>query len=299
MVPQPLMGYRFPETTRDDLLARGRIIFSDNPENLIQLKVYLREYREKMPSVIEIDGRRGANELRSIFPDRKQPFKNPKTYTLIEWLLSFSTKPDSLILDSFAGSGTTAHAVLSLNSKDGGKRQFLLVEGENYADDLTAERVRRVAAGVDGAMTEPLKSGLGGDFTYCTLGVPIELDSILAGGDLPNVAAMASLLWHTATAMPLAPDAVQPVGKIAEGLSRLGSHGARTYWLLYRPDLAWLKSGSAALSLTMARAIAATAPGNHLIFAPAKFVSRELLARERIDVDYAPLPFALYRLETA
>lgn len=55
----------------------------------------------------------------------------------------------------------------------------------------------------------------------------------------------------------------------------------------------------AALSLSKARAIAATAPGNHLVFAPAKFVSRELLARERIAVEYAPLPFALYRLETA
>jgi adenine-specific DNA-methyltransferase len=82
-------------------------------------------------------------------------------------------------------------------------------------------------------------------------------------------------------------------------VARLGEFAGRTYWLFYRPDLDWLKSAESALSLTKARAIAATAQGNHLVFAPAKFVSRELLIRERIDVDYAPLPFALYRLETA
>ena len=76
-------------------------------------------------------------------------------------------------------------------------------------------------------------------------------------------------------------------------------HAGRTFWLIYRPDLDWLKSSAAALSLAHARAIAGAADGSHLVFAAGKFVSRELLAAERLPVEYAPLPFALYRLEAA
>ena len=80
----------------------------------------------------------------------------------------FSNK-DAIILDSFAGSGTTAHAVLALNKEDSGNRKFILVECEEYADNVTAERVRRVIKGVPGAKDAALKEGLGGSFTYCTL----------------------------------------------------------------------------------------------------------------------------------
>lgn len=148
----------------------------------------------------------------------------------------------------------------------------------------------------DVAETAP---GLGGEFTYCTLGLPIEMDAILSGAALPVREALAGLLRHTATAQPFAPATMTDAPEIGEGVARLGAFSGRTFWLIYRDDLEWLKSGEAALSLSKARAISQTAAGNHLVFAPAKFVSRELLARERLDVDYAPLPFALYRLETA
>ena len=69
-------------------------------------------------------------------------------------------------LDSFAGSGTTAHAVLAQNREDGGNRRFILVECEGYADSITAERVRRVIKGVPGAKDDALKAGLGGTFSY-------------------------------------------------------------------------------------------------------------------------------------
>ncbi|WP_439533227.1 site-specific DNA-methyltransferase [Polymorphobacter sp.] len=289
-VPQPLMGYRFPEETRDKLLEQGRIIFSESEDQLIRLKLPLSEYSEKMPSVVEIDGRRGANELRSLFPERKQAFKNPKTYTLIEWLLAYVANDTALVVDSFAGSGTTAHAVLELNRRDGGNRRFILAEGEDYADELTAERVRRVI-NQRGADNER--------FTYCTLGAPIEMDKILSGDTLPALEAMAGLLWHTATAKTLEPGSITAAPEIGEGVVKLGVHAERTYWLIYKSDGEWLRSTEAALSLAKARAIAATSAGNHLVFAPARFVSRELLVKERLNVDYAPLPFALYRLETA
>jgi adenine-specific DNA-methyltransferase len=74
-------------------------------------------------------------------------FITPKPVKLIERVLQIFSEPDSIILDSFAGSGTTAHAVLAANQKDGGNRRFILVESEHYADTLTAERVRRVING--------------------------------------------------------------------------------------------------------------------------------------------------------
>ena len=89
-------------------------------------------------------------------------------------IIRLSTDKDSIILDSFTGSGTAAHAVLALNKEDGGNRKFILVECEDYADKITAERVRRVIKGVPNAKDETLKNGLGDSFTYCTLGDEIS-----------------------------------------------------------------------------------------------------------------------------
>lgn len=247
----------------------------------------------------------GTAELREIF-DGESAIPYPKPTKLIETLLASVAQEwhdEFVVLDSFAGSGSTGHAVLAASDALPGKRKFILIEQESYADGLTAERIRRVIEGVPTAKSAKLREGLGGEFTFCTLGDPVEMDAVLSGESLPTLEAIAGLLWHTATATPQEPGSIAPAANAgvdgADGLHRLGEHGGRTYWLAYKPDLDWLKSGAAALSLTMARAIAASAPGNHLVFAPAKFVSRELLAREKLDVDYAPLPFALYRLETA
>lgn len=291
-VPQPLMGYRFPEDTRDELLAQDRIIFSDDPDQLIRLKTYLKDYKEKMPDIIEIDGRRGANELKKIFPESKQAFKNPKTYTLIEWLLSFTAGPDAIILDSFAGSGTTAHAVMKMNQRDGGSRRFILVECEDYADELTAERVRRLTRGVPGAKDDEYKTGLGGSFTYCSLGDPVELDKVLNGETLPPYAGLGAALFHMATNHALDP------APMREDDFYLGSTGSQHVWLIYKPDLEWLKSPESALTLARAKAFAATDPGKrHLVFAPARFVSQKMLAEQNIPVEFVPLPFALYRID--
>lgn len=126
---QPLMGYRFPEETMKNLLDKGRILFGRNEGKIIELKLYAKEYEDKLPSVITLDGRIGAYELRELFPETKKPFENPKPSRLIEQHLSFSVEPDDIVLDSFAGSGTTAHALLSLNRQNVGKRHFILICG--------------------------------------------------------------------------------------------------------------------------------------------------------------------------
>ena len=87
---------------------------------------------------------------------------------MIEYIINFLCSPDDIILDSFAGSGTTAHAVLNLNKKDGGNRKFILVEMEDYAEDITAERVRRVMRGYGEGKNAV--AGTGGAFDYYELG---------------------------------------------------------------------------------------------------------------------------------
>ena len=165
---EPLMGYRFPYETMEKLLAEGKILFGADETKLIELKLYVSEYKSKLASIIELDSRIGTNEIKSIFPEDKRPFDYPKPSVFIEDLLGFATDSESLILDSFAGSGTTAHAVLKLNAEDGGNRRFILCEMMDYAESITAERVRRVMEGY-GEGNKKVE-GLGGSFDFYELG---------------------------------------------------------------------------------------------------------------------------------
>ena len=149
------MGYRFPKDTLDELIANDRVLFGEDESKIIELKVYARDYRAKLSSLFELDGRIGTYEIKDLFPNDKRPFDFPKPTELIEELVSFTTCGDDLVLDSFAGSGTTGHAVLKLNRADQQKRRFLLVEmKQSIARDITAERVRRVAQGYKNAKGE-------------------------------------------------------------------------------------------------------------------------------------------------
>ena len=247
------------------------------------------------------------NYLLDIFADREElNFHAPKPPTLIQRVLLIATTYKSIILDSFAGTASTAHAVLAQNAKDRGNRRFILVECEDYADTFTAERVRRVINGYKykGTHKEELLSenitwskfsnnnqhqkiidqvqsienlesgrfddikktfqdgklivtgekkitkkteGLGGGFTYYTLGDPLDLDKMLSGKSLPDYASVGAWLFHTATGEPL--DQKQ----IKEKQWYLGSSAAFHVWLVYKPELDFLKSRDAALTLEPCR----------------------------------------------
>lgn len=88
---------------------------------------------------------KGTSLLYNIFGEKV--FDYPKSLPFITTILDAITRKEDLILDCFGGSGTTAHAVLTLNERDGGQRRFILVEMMDYADSVTAERVRRVITG--------------------------------------------------------------------------------------------------------------------------------------------------------
>ncbi|MFR7749391.1 MAG: DNA methyltransferase [Collinsella sp.] len=126
-------------------------------------------------------------ELKAIFGSKV--FDTPKPVDLVRWIVSLVYENDAIILDSFAGSGTTAHATLALNKEDGGSRRFILVEMMDYADTTTAERVRRVISGYDNLTPKIAKNaqrhfdGTGGGFSYYELGPALfDADGGIAEG---------------------------------------------------------------------------------------------------------------------
>lgn len=125
---EPLMGYRFPKETMDKLLKEKRILFGDDHNKIIEIKVYAREYEDKLSSVFELDGRTGPYDLKALFPEARKVFSNPKPVLLLERLAAFSTSDEDICVDLFAGSSTLAHAVMLLNSADNGKRSFISIQ---------------------------------------------------------------------------------------------------------------------------------------------------------------------------
>jgi len=147
----PANGYRFPRSTMDSLITEGRILFGDDETQIIQIKEYLVDYEGKLSSVLMLDSRAGANEMEALFDDRKI-FPHPKPAVLLSELGDYFLERDDIVLDFFAGSGTTAHAVLDMNMQDRGNRKFILVQlpeptgQKDYPTiaGITKERIRRV-----------------------------------------------------------------------------------------------------------------------------------------------------------
>jgi adenine-specific DNA-methyltransferase len=134
----------------------------------------------------------GTSALKAIFGEK--PFDTPKPVSLVEWIISLydSNDSDVVVIDSFAGSGTTAHAVLKLNKQDDGNRRFIAVEMEDYAETITAERVRRVIDGYGDV------EGTSGGFSFCELGEPL----MFADGNLNEAIGTERIreyVWYTET----------------------------------------------------------------------------------------------------
>ena len=349
-----------------------RIYWPKDGDGLPRIKQFPEQARGLVPDTLWLASEVGDTEeskkmLMQIFAAEDDfGLHAPKPVSLLERIIAIAATQSSIVLDSFAGSGTTAHAVLKANAKDKGTRRFILVEGEDYADRLTAERVRRAIKGyawqgtqketlleeklsftqlkkadewlarieaikaregfaegdlADQASTKKkrfdkievklddgvlrvegikrisqMADGLGGEFTYCTLGEALDLEKLLSGAQLPAFEALGAWLFHTATGGTL--------GAVPKKAPEwyLGEAKDRHVWLIYRPDLAFLKSPDAALTLSRAAALRdwgreydakREQHKGHLVFAPAKYLSNRQLLEH--GVEYAPLPFALYR----
>lgn len=164
-------------------------------------------------------------EMLAIF-DGKATFDTPKPHRLIEFVLKVAGTQDALILDSFAGSGTTAHAVLNMNKADGGHRKFILVEMGDYADTITAERVKRVIMGYGEGKNAV--EGTGGSFSYYELGEPL----LLPNGNLNEKVGTVKIrdyIWYTETKKPL------PDHKNSNPYF-LGENNSTAYYFFYEPQ---------------------------------------------------------------
>lgn len=339
------------ESVFEKLKLEGKIYWPKDGEGRPRVKQYKGEGKGFVPFTIWLSSEVGntedsKKEILEIFSD-ELPFDTPKPVKLIERILSIAAKDNSIILDSFAGSGTTAHAVLAANQMDGGNRRFILVECEDYADTLTAERVRRVINGYafNGTQRQELYCekitwsnftknrqqillqvehfdkkavasfdkvkkeikngmlfvtgernikekvpGLGGSFTFCTLGEPIAVENLLTGQGLPAFEALARYVFYTATGRSL--DKVSKPS--VDGF--IGETDLFRIHLFYQPEVNWLRSNSAAFN---AERMEAVDKGNHsgkraIVFAVAKFMSQKELTQRRIE--FCQLPYAVHRI---
>ena len=334
----PKRGWRFEPSTMKKLIAEKRIIWPEKKDGRPRRRAFLSELdaRTNVSSVIsgQFYTNNGSQRFNAILPEEDFPF--PKPIELIDFLLSLFERDDLLILDSFGGSASTAHAILNKNKKDGTNHRFIIAELEDYADRITAERVRRAIKGYTfsgkqktellrqnitwtrlrnadkltktvaaietlhgheyDAIKKTVKNGelivtgekaveektegLGGSFTYCTLGDPVELDKILSGETMPSFDGLGSVLFHMATAHAFGPAAMR------QDDFYLGTVEGQHLWLIYKPDLDWLKSPEAALTLKRAKDFAATdKDARHLVFAPARYVSQKMLAEQNIPLN--------------
>ncbi len=292
----PPRGWRYDQQRMLELISEGRIIWPENPRGRPRVKVFLKELRNAFTGFSSIVGdgiftRSGTQEIEEVFSSRVVEF--PKPSELIRQLILQGCPNEGIVLDSFAGSGTTAHAVLALNKEDGGNRKFILVECEDYAASITAERVRRVIEGVPNAGDKSLRDGLGGSFTYCTLGDPIDVEGLLTGDALPEYSALAAYLLHTATGFSAGSMTLE--SQSDDGL--FYSNGQTDYYLLYQPSVEWLKSDDSMLNLTRVKRIHERnrAEGRKaVVFAAGKYMGQRDLSR--VGITFCQLPYEMHTM---
>jgi site-specific DNA-methyltransferase (adenine-specific)/adenine-specific DNA-methyltransferase len=229
VTPLSLAGrFRWSQATIEEELSQGSV-FTASASFRINVSRYNQAHKTKAPaSLLSPDDGIGTNEdaseeLRSIFPELDRlPFEFPKPSSLVRYLVRSVCKDDkeAWVLDSFAGAGTTGHAVLALNQADGGQRRFILVEmDEAICQNVTAPRLARVIQG------QPGLPALGGGFRYCRLGNWI-FDP--AGSIRPQIT-RADLAAHvyfaeTGAILPLSPHDTSPL---------LAVHNGRAICLLF------------------------------------------------------------------
>lgn len=227
-----------------------------------------------------------ATEFLGCLFEGEKVFQYAKPMELIRYFIK-ATCPNGIVLDSFAGSGTTAHAVLDINKEDGCGRKFILVECEDYADKTTAERVRKVIKGIPKADDKYLREGLGGSFTYTTLGHEIDDKKILSGESMPAWADLSRHVYWLATGETL--DKNPKENK--EGF--VGKYKGDSVYLLYKPDVKFMQSNKAVLTWDMAEKISKEKKGKGRIiyYAAAAYISQKDMYK--FGIVFCQLPWAI------
>ena len=228
--PPPGSYWRVSKEKFQELDLDHRIWWGKDGNNVPAIKRFLSEVSDGIvPQTYwpyeEVGHTQDAKkEVKSIFAN-DMPFDTPKPTRLVERILQIASDADSIILDSFAGSGTTAHAVLNMNKADGGHRKFILVEMMDYAESITAERVRRVIRGYGEGKNAV--DGTGGSFSYYELGEPLLIGENLNEAVEPEK--IREYIWFMETKTPYTPAA-------GDNPYYLGQHNDTGYYFYYEPQ---------------------------------------------------------------
>jgi adenine-specific DNA-methyltransferase len=282
------MYWRYSKEKFEELDKDRRIWWGETGNNVPRIKRFLTEVRQGVvPDTIwmHVDvghTQEAKKELLNAceFEDSQSVFISPKPTRLLQRIFNIAASKDSLILDSFAGSGSTTEAVLKMNKEDGGNRRFILIEMEPaIARDVTAERVRRVAQGYTNSKGEQV-AGLGGGFRFCELGEPLFDES----GKIRDTVSFTDLARHvyfSETGEPLPGNEVvkSPFLGVCRGVG---------IYLLYNGILG---DKSAKGGNVLTRAVLAQLPpfeGQKVIYCSGCLLSKECLQKEQIIIRQTP-----------
>ena len=262
-----VLGYwRYSEETMSALYEKGEIIVK--PKSLSR-KYYLTKAKLKggaTPNTWWDDVGTATNAtslLKELFNGEKV-FDTPKPIEFVERICNLGLWGNNpIILDSFAGSGTTAHAVLNLNKEDGGNRKFILIEMEDYAENITAERVKRVINGY--GEEKKAVEGTGGDFSYYELGKPVFLDNEMLNEEI-GLEKIEEYVWFSETKLPY---------QGQEENYLLGTKDQTAYYFYYN------NSGITTLDESFLRTLK-TKANQYIIYADNCLLTKELMQKYNI-----------------
>ncbi len=229
--PPPDKRWKAGESTIQELLDNHRLLFTQDGTPMEKIYDYdndavltpLYTYIDAKISGTAESGKTQLNQIIGV----GHGFDTVKPTGLLEYLIGITTNPDSsdIVLDSFAGTGTTAHAVLNRNKADGGNRKFILIEMMDYAENITAERVKRVIDGYGEGKSAV--AGTGGDFSYYELGEPLLIEGNL--NEAVGVEKIREYIYFTETK--------QRLGRIkTDEPYYLGTHLATSYYFYYERE---------------------------------------------------------------
>lgn len=139
---KPANGYRWPQTTFEKARQEGNVLWGKDEKAIPKIKKRIESATELLKSYYYEDNRKSTHALSKLMG--RKVFDNPKSVNLLKKLIKFATGPGDIVLDFFAGSGSTAQAVAEANAEQGNRRSFILCEQMEYIETITKERIRKI-----------------------------------------------------------------------------------------------------------------------------------------------------------